>query len=194
VILTTLGGGVSLGICGSGVMETVAELLRAGLLDHTGRLRAPAEITSNLANRIIEMNGEAAFILYRDANRIIYLGQQDIRQVQLAKAAIRAGIEVLFERSGIRWEDVQEVILTGSFGVTLEPEALKNVGILPEKMVKICRFIREGALAGVEKGIRVHRGMEAIDSLAEAIRVVPLSGTPAFEKHFLEQMNFPIVS
>jgi len=194
VILTTLGGGVPLGICGSGVMETVAELLRAGLLDHTGRLRAPAEITSNLANRVIEMNGEAAFILHRDANRIIYLGQKDIRQVQLAKAAIRAGIEVLFERSGIRWEDVQEVILTGSFGATLEPEALKNVGILPEKMVKICRFIREGALAGVEKGIRAHRGMEAIDSLAEAIRVVPLSGTPAFEKHFLEQMNFPIVS
>jgi uncharacterized 2Fe-2S/4Fe-4S cluster protein (DUF4445 family) len=175
-------------------MESVAELLRTGLLDHTGRLRAPAEITSNLANRIIDMNGEAAFILYRDANRIIYLGQQDIRQLQLAKAAIRAGIEVLFERSGIQGEAVQEVILTGSFGATLEPEALKNVGILPEKMVKICRFIREGALAGVEKGICAPRGMEAIDRLAEAIRVVPLSGTPAFAKHFLEQVNFPIVS
>lgn len=191
VILTTLGGGVPLGICGSGVMETVAELLRTGLLDHTGRLRATAEITSNLANRIIEMDGEAAFILYRDAQRIIYLGQQDLRQLQLAKAAIRAGIEVLSERSGITLEAVQEVILTGSFGVTLEPEALKNVGILPEKMLKICRFIREGALAGVEKGIRARRGMEAIDRLAGAIRVVPLSGTPAFAKHFLEQMNFP---
>ncbi|HEX2768500.1 MAG TPA: ASKHA domain-containing protein [Geobacteraceae bacterium] len=193
VALTTMGGGVPFGICGSGVMKTVAELLRTGLLDHTGRLRAPAEITSNLANRIIEMNGEAAFVLYRDAKRIIYLGQQDIRQVQLAKAAIRAGIEVLFERSGIRCEDVQEVILTGSFGATLEPGSLKNIGILPEKMVEICRFIREGALAGVEKGICAPRGMEAIDRLAEAIRVVPLSGTPAFAKHFLEQMNFPTI-
>jgi len=191
VLLTTLGGGIPLGICGSGVMETVAELLRAGLLDHTGRLRAPAEIGSNLANRIIEMNGESAFVLYRDAKRIIYLGQNDIRQVQLAKAAIRAGIEVLFERSGITLESVQEVIITGSFGATLEPEALKNVGILPEKMVKIYRFIREGALAGVGKGICSPRGMEEVDRLAEAIRVVPLSGTPAFEKHFLEQMNFP---
>jgi uncharacterized 2Fe-2S/4Fe-4S cluster protein (DUF4445 family) len=174
-------------------METVAELLRGGLLDHTGRLRATAEITSNLANRIIEMDGEAAFILYRDAQRIIYLSQDDLRQLQLAKAAIRAGIEVLSERSGITLEAVQEVILTGSFGATLEPEALKNVGILPEKMLKICRFIREGALAGVEKGIRARRGMEAIDRLAEAIRVVPLSGTPAFAKHFLEQMNFPTI-
>ena len=193
VTLATVGGGSPRGICGSGVIGTVAELLRAGVLDHTGRLRTAAEISSNLANRITEIDGDAAFLLYRDAERIIYLGQQDIRQVQLAKAAIRSGMEVLFERSGIASEAVQEVVLTGSFGTTLDPANLKNVGILPEKMVKICRFVREGALAGVEKGISAPRGFETIDQLAETIRVVPLSGTPAFEKHFLEQMNFPIL-
>jgi uncharacterized 2Fe-2S/4Fe-4S cluster protein (DUF4445 family) len=189
--LATIGGGAPSGICGSGVIETVAELLRTGLLDHTGRLRLPAEIPSNLANRISEIDGEPVFILYHDAKKRVYLSQKDIRQVQLAKAAIRAGIDVLFDRSKITHEAVQEVVLTGSFGVTLDPEKLKNVGILPEKMVKICRFVREGALAGVEKGISAPRGFETIDHLAETIRVVPLSGTPAFEKHFLEQMNFP---
>jgi uncharacterized 2Fe-2S/4Fe-4S cluster protein (DUF4445 family) len=193
VILATVGGGSPRGICGSGVIGTVAELLRTGVLDHTGCLRPAAEIPLNLANRITEIDGDAAFILYRDAERIVYLGQNDIRQVQLAKAAIRAGLEVLFERSGITRESVQEVILTGSFGTTLDPVILKNVGILPEKVVKICRFVREGALAGVEKGISSPRGFEMIDHLAETIRVVPLSGTPAFEKHFLEQMNFPII-
>jgi uncharacterized 2Fe-2S/4Fe-4S cluster protein (DUF4445 family) len=192
VTLAVVDGVSPIGICGSGVIETVAELLRTGVLDQTGRIREPAEITSNLANRVTEIDGEAAFLLYRDAKRQIYLSQQDIRQVQLAKSAIRAGIEVLFERSGIPAESVQEVLLTGSFGATLDPKALKNVGILPEKMVKICRFIREGALAGVERGIRAPRGTEAIDRFAETIRVIPLSGTPAFEKHFLEQMNFPI--
>ncbi len=192
VTLATVGGGSPRGICGSGVIGTVAELMRAGVLDHTGRLRTAAEISSNLANRITEIDGDAAFLLYRDAQRIIYLGQQDIRQVQLAKAAIRSGMEVLFERSGIASEAVQEVVLTGSFGTTLDPANLKNVGILPEKMVKICRFVREGALAGVEKGISAPRGFETIDQLAKTIRVVPLSGTPAFEKHFLAQMNFPI--
>ena len=122
---------------------------------------------------------------------MISLGQKDIRQAQLAKGAIRAGIEVLFDRSGISREAVQEVVLTGSFGATLDPGALKNVGILPAKMVNVCSFVREGALAGVGRSICTSGGIEEIDRLAKSIRVIPLSGTPAFEKHFLEQMNFP---
>jgi uncharacterized 2Fe-2S/4Fe-4S cluster protein (DUF4445 family) len=194
VALTVIGGGAPRGICGSGVIEAVTELLRRGVLDHTGRLRTAAEIPSNLANRITEINGEVAFLLYRDAQRHIYLTQQDIRQVQLAKAAIRAGIEVLYARAGIGSEEVREVVLTGSFGATLVPERLKNIGILPEKMIEVCSFVREGALIGVERALRVSRGLEAVDRLASAIQVIPLSGTPAFEKHFLEQMNFPKIS
>ena len=191
VALTIIGGGAPRGVCGSGVIEAVAELLREGVLDHTGRLRAAAEIPSNLANRITEIDGETAFLLYRDAQRHMYLNQRDIRQVQLAKAAIRAGIEVLLTRAGITSAAVREVVLTGSFGATLVPEWLKNIGVLPEKMIEVCSFVREGALLGVERALLVPRGIEAVDRLAEAIRVIPLSGTPAFEKHFLEQMDFP---
>jgi len=108
------------------------------------------------------------------------------------KAAIRAGIEVLCERSAMLAEAVQEVVLTGSFGATLDPGALKNVGILPEKMVNVCSFVREGALAGVARSICNPGGIEEIDRLAKRIRVIPLSGTPAFEKHFMEKMNFPL--
>jgi uncharacterized 2Fe-2S/4Fe-4S cluster protein (DUF4445 family) len=187
----TIGGEQPLGICGSGVLDTIGELLRSALLDHTGRFRPPTEIASNLANRIIEIDNEIAFVLYRDAQRVIRLGQKDIRQVQLAKAAIRAGIEVLCECSGMPAEAVQEVVLTGSFGAVLDPGALKNVGILPEKMVNVCSFVREGALSGVARSICSPGGIEEIDRLAERIRVIPLSGTPAFERHFLEQMNFP---
>ncbi|HEY6874609.1 MAG TPA: ASKHA domain-containing protein [Geobacteraceae bacterium] len=189
--LSVIGGGAPAGVCGSGVIEAIAGLLRAGVMDATGRLLAPGEIPSNLANRVISRNGETAFLLYRDAQREICLTQQDIRQVQLAKAAIRAGMEVLFEKARIRYDAVQEVILTGSFGARLTPDGLKNVGIFPEKMVEICSFVRDGALAGVERAACTSRGSEAVDALAAALRVIPLSGTPAFEKHFLEQMNFP---
>jgi len=83
------------------------------------------------------------------------------------------------------------VILTGSFGAELSPRSLKNLGIFTENMVKISFFVREGALRGVERALCAPDGFDRVARLAESIRVIPLSGTPAFEKHFLEQMNFP---
>jgi len=189
--LATIGGQTPSGICGSGVIDTVSEMLQEGLIDATGRLLPPEEIASTLGNRIVEIGTSPSFVLYRDATRTVFLSQEDIRQVQLAKAAIRAGMEILCQRAGIDEIDLEKVVLTGSFGAVLSPEGLKNVGIFPENMVKIASFIREGALAGVERSLCIADGFAAVDNLARSIRVVPLSGTPAFERHFLEQMNFP---
>ncbi len=132
-----------------------------------------------------------AFVLYRDASRTVHLSQEDIRQVQLAKAAVRAGMEVLFQRAGISSGEVERVILTGSFGAVLSPEWLKNVGIFSENMVKIALFMGQGVLVGVERVLCEPDGFAAIDKLAQRVRVIPLSGTPSFEKSFLEQINFP---
>lgn len=191
ISLSTIGGAPPVGICGSGVLEAVSEMLREGILDRSGRIRPPGEIDSNLGNRVTGMDGSLAFVLYRDAARTIHLSQEDIRQVQLAKAAVRAGMEVLFRHAGISPREVARVVLTGSFGAVLSPEWLKNVGIFTENMVIISDFVREGALAGVERALLDPRGFAAVDELARRIRVIPLSGTPAFEQHFLEQMNFP---
>lgn len=191
LLLTTIDGDAPRGICGSGVIDTVAGLLREGIIDATGRLLQADEINSNLGTRVTTIDGIPCFVLYRDASRTIYLSQEDIRQVQLAKAAIRAGMETLLQRARITGESLTEVVLTGSFGAVIPPEGLKNVGIFPENMVKIASFIREGALAGIERSVCVRDNFSAVDDLARRIRVVPLSGTPAFERHFLEQMNFP---
>lgn len=189
--VTTVGGKPPVGICGSGVLDTLALLLEQGIIDPTGRLLSAGEIPSSLGNRVAEVTGEPAFILHRDAVRTVYLSQKDIRQVQLAKGAIRAGMEVLFGRAGIGCDDVAEVILTGSFGAVLAPRSLKNVGIFTEKMVHTTSFVREGALCGVERALATPGGLTAVDALASAIRVIPLSGTPAFEKDFLAHINFP---
>lgn len=191
ISLSTIGNTQPIGICGSGVLEAVSGMLRAGILDRSGRIRLPEEIDSNLGNRVTEIDGRRSFVLYRDASRTIHLSQEDIRQVQLAKAAVRAGMEVLFRHAGITAREVGKVVLTGSFGAVLSPEWLKNVGIFSGNMVDICVFTREGALAGVEKALREPDGLAAVDELARRIRVIPLSGTPAFERHFLEQMDFP---
>lgn len=189
--LTTVGGRPPLGICGSGVLDTIALLLEAGIVDPAGRLLPATETASPLGDRVAEIGGQTAFVLHRDALRTVYLSQEDIRQVQLAKGAIRAGIEVLCGRAGIGSAEIAEVVLTGSFGVVLGPRSLKNIGIFTEMMVHTTRFVHEGALRGVERSLLEGAGEAAVEELAGSFRVIPLSGTPAFEKSFLEHINFP---
>ncbi|MDD2581652.1 MAG: ASKHA domain-containing protein, partial [Desulfuromonadaceae bacterium] len=189
--LQVIGNGAPSGICGSGVIEAVTELLRCNILEAGGRLRSPGEIESNLAARMIDYRGSSAFILHRDAQRLIVLSQEDIRQLQLAKAAIRGGIEVLAERSRIQCNSLNQVVLTGSFGAVVRPEWLKTIGIFDGSMVQTTRFTPEGALAGVEKALAAGDGFNAVEVLAHRFRVVPLSGTPLFETLFMRHIDFP---
>lgn len=189
--LTVIGDGRPCGICGSAVIHLVADLLRHGLVDRTGRLLSAAEIPSNLATRMVELDDGPALMLHRDAQGQVFISQKDIRQLQLAKGAVRAGMEVLLERARIRCDALQDLVLTGSFGAVLDPLALKTVGIFSEEMVEKCRFVREGALTGVERALRLIEGRAAVESLGARFRVVPLSGTPLFEQKFLEQIDFP---
>ncbi|HJV34557.1 ASKHA domain-containing protein, partial [Geomonas sp.] len=189
--LTTIAGEPARGICGSGVLDAVAALLSAGVIDPSGRLLPPSEIPSNLANRVQEVEGAPAFVLHRDAKRVVYLSQEDIRALQLAKGAMRGGMEILLEKGGLSFGELSEVVLTGSFGAVLSPEMLKNVGIFSENMVRISGFVREGALAGVERLLTEPDGVAKVEALAATVRVIPLSGTPVFEKRFLANIDFP---
>jgi uncharacterized 2Fe-2S/4Fe-4S cluster protein (DUF4445 family) len=191
VTVSTIGAGAPSGMCGSGVLDAVSELLAAGVIDPTGRLLPASEISTNLGNRIEAIDGEPAFVIYRDTSHLVYLSQRDIREVQLAKSAIRAGMEILFSRAEVSADDIRRVVLTGSFGSELSAGSLKSVGILNEKMVNITDFVREGVLAGVERALCSRDDFAGVGRLAETIRVVPLSGTPVFEKLFVEHMNFP---
>ncbi|HJV67064.1 MAG TPA: ASKHA domain-containing protein [Geomonas sp.] len=189
--IRTIGGAPACGICGSGVLDAVAALLAAGVIDRTGRLLPAAEIPSNLGNRVQEVDGTRAFVLHRDARRLVYVSQDDIRALQLAKGALRGGMEILLQKGGLSLDDLAEVVLTGSFGAVLSPEMLKNVGIFSENMVKISGFVREGALAGVERLLMEADGAAKVETLAARIRVIPLSGTPLFEQRFLANIDFP---
>jgi uncharacterized 2Fe-2S/4Fe-4S cluster protein (DUF4445 family) len=191
LLLDTIAGATPRGICGSGVLETVAALLESGVIEPVGRIRPAAEIDSNLGNRVQQVNGVPAFVLHRDASGIVFLDQEDVRALQLAKGALRGGIEILLEKAGLTFDDLSRVVLTGSFGAVLSPEVLKKVGIFNEKMVRISGFIKEGALAGVERMLLCRDGRDQMEDLAQKVRVIPLSGTPLFEKHFLANVDFP---
>ncbi|MBK5273595.1 MAG: DUF4445 domain-containing protein [Desulfuromonadales bacterium] len=191
VRLQVIGNAPPAGICGSAAIEAITELLENHVIEAGGRLRDSAEIASNLANRIIVHQGENVFVLHRDARTLIYLSQGDIRQIQLAKSAIRAGMEVLAQRSRIQFQAVKNVILTGSFGAVLHPDWLKSIGIFDESMVHITRFTPEGALSGAEKALAAGDDFAAAEAVAGRFRVIPLSGMPLFEELFLRHIDFP---
>lgn len=180
-----------IGICGSAAIEAISELLHCEIIEPNGRLRNADEITSNLASRITTHDEANAFVLHRDADRQVLITQDDIRQVQLAKSAIRAGIEVLLDRSRIQCQALNNLILTGSFGAVLQAEWLKTIGVFDENMVHITTFKPEGALSGAEKALVDNDGFCSVEALGRHFRVVPLSGTPTFEAKFIHNINFP---
>jgi len=178
------------GLCGSGVLDTVALLLHEGLLDATGRLLDPAESSSPLGSRLQDVGKERHFVIYRDAKIMLSLSQEDIRQIQLAKGAVRAAIEVLFERSQVAADELKKVVLTGSFGASIRLASLKTVGVLAESMLKNTSFIREGALAGARRALMESESAQQIEKFSAALKIIPLSGTPLFEHYFMEHINF----
>lgn len=188
--LATIGGNPPQGLCGSGLVETLAAALAGGIVDRHGTIGAPGAVATNLARYIVDNGGERALRLYRDATREVRLTQRDIRAFQLAKGAVRAGVECLLQRAGVATSQVEEVVMTGAFGLSLDPEALKKVAMLPENMLDKVRFIPAGALEGVSRWLREPRASAGVEALVKRLTPYPLSGTPAFEKAFMQAMNF----
>lgn len=190
LITATVSSAPPKGLCGSGVLDTVALLLEEGLLDTTGQLLHPTTSSSPLGSRLQDINGERHFVVYRDAKTFLSLSQGDIRQVQLAKGAVRAGIEVLFKCAGVSAEELKEVVITGTFGASLRRENLKTVGVLTESMLKKTGFVCDGALAGVIRALIDFNSSRQIKALTVALKIIPLSGTPLFEHYFMKNIGF----
>ncbi|MEI7903639.1 MAG: ASKHA domain-containing protein, partial [bacterium] len=121
------------GLCGSALVDTVAELLRLGLIDPTGALQRPASITDALAQRLILSENGAFFVLAYDAlgTPSVTLTQQDIRELQLASGAIRTGIEALLHKANLTVRDLDSILLAGAFGNYIRRENALRIGLLP---------------------------------------------------------------
>ena len=188
--LGVIGGGPARGLCGSGLAEAVAAALEGGLLDARGRIVDPGEVATNLARYIAETPEGRALRLYRDAAVELLLSQEDIRSFQLAKGAVRAGVECLLQRAGLKASRIEQVVVTGAFGFSLAPEVLKKVAMLPPNMVDKVRFVPGGALEGVSRFLLDPQGPARVEELTASLNPFPLSGTAAFEKAFLKALDF----
>ena len=188
--LTVVDGGQPCGMCGSGLVALVAAARQGGLIDASGRILSADEVETNLRRYLVDKDGQSVIRFYRDVSGSLLLTQQDIRSLQLAKAAVHAGVCVLLEKTGTPAADVERVCLTGTLGTSLSLDALKRVALLPEPMLDKTSFMANGVLAGLQVYLLEKDRQKRLDDLVSTLQPFPLSGTPAFEKHFLDCLGF----
>jgi uncharacterized 2Fe-2S/4Fe-4S cluster protein (DUF4445 family) len=189
------------GMCGSGLVDAVAELVKVGLLDASGKYMSDEEAAEKLpalAPRLVQLEEERAFVLHwggdeGDVSKAVYLTQRDVRELQFAKAAIATGWKLMIEELGIPEEDIQQVLLAGSFGSYLSAKSAIRIGLVPK--LPIPRIISAGNVAGEGAKMAVLSIQErhAGKALVDEIEYVELSDRTDFNDRFIEQLAFPSV-
>ncbi|MCW2276654.1 ASKHA domain-containing protein [Heliophilum fasciatum] len=184
----TIGQAPAVGICGSGLIDLVGELVRHGVLQPTGRWADPGrtQLLPALAERLQPREGKTVFYVDGD----VYLTQKDVRQVQLAKGAVRAGIEMMLKREGLTLADVDQVLIAGSFGYHLRARSLIDIGLLPADFAGKIEFVGNTALTGGQ-ALLVHEPLRTTaQAWVDTVDVVELAHDPGFDRVFVESLNF----
>ena len=189
--LQVIGGDVPPeGICGSGLVDVVAQLLLAGLMDHSGRLKLREDVADHpLRDRLIDIDGVRAFLLADG----VYLTQRDIRELQFAKGSIATGIKVLMDILGVTADDLDEVLLAGSFGSYLNPESAKIIGLVPPVEVDKIIAVGNSAGEGAKIALLSYRERQVAFELPSRIEYVELSGRSDFNDSFISVLGFPVL-
>ncbi|GAV22913.1 ASKHA domain-containing protein [Carboxydothermus pertinax] len=184
-----------LGICGSGLLDIVAELLNIGIIDENGRLLPPEKISDPIGQRyrerIIEINGIRAFVVANGPRgEKIYITQKDIRELQLAKGAIAAGIEILLKEYGADVKDIEEVQLAGAFGNYLKPRSACRTGLIPRELEAKIKGIGNAAGAGAKLALLSEKEFQRAVSLGQKIKYIELSARSDFTAIFAHRLRF----
>ncbi len=196
VTCEVIGGAPPIGICGSGLIDVVAKMLAAGVLDASGRLRTKAkgDLPSALKDRMVKAEGKEAFVLAWAAvagkDEDITLTQTDIRQLQLAKGAICSGVMTLQKVMGIADAEIAEMMLCGGFGNYINTESAVRIRLLPELPLDRITYYGNAAALGAQMALLSETERERADSLAREIAHVSLASQPDFQDVFVEALRF----
>ncbi|MEW6187924.1 MAG: ASKHA domain-containing protein, partial [Thermodesulfobacteriota bacterium] len=190
VHLSVIGMAVARGLCGSGLLDAVAQLHGRGLLHPTGRFKDSADLPPGLPLEIRRRltPGEKGKIFYLTPE--VYLTQSDINQLQLAKGALRAGIEILMAEAGIALHDVEEILLAGAFGSSLNPQSLLTVGLLPPFPLEKIKAVGNAAGLGAVLCLLSETHHQRALALAGKTNHLELSLQKNFQEKFLQGLKF----
>lgn len=159
----------AVGVCGSGLIDAIACGLELEEIDETGAM-------------------EEDSLPLRDD---VCLLPRDVRAVQLAKAAIEAGVETLLETAGVSVERIAKLYIAGGFGSHLNVDSAARIGLIPEALAHKVQVLGNAALAGAQQILLDRPAMEAVRRIAQCSRHVNLGGNPKFNEHYMDQMFFP---
>jgi uncharacterized 2Fe-2S/4Fe-4S cluster protein (DUF4445 family) len=189
IVLDVVGNTSPKGICGSGLIDLIAAMLRRGLIEPDGRLAEKHNLPGDLAGRIVDNGGQKAFVVSKNEN--VFLSQKDIRQVQLAKSAMATGIALLLKELDIAYQDVRRILVAGAFGSHLKPSSLSAIGLLPWEPPAKVDFVGNTAKEGARM-VLVNSGCSRqVDCVAAKLTIMELSMLSDFQSYFLRNLNFP---
>ena len=184
------------GICGSGLVSLVAVLLQLGIIDDEGLIRPPqGRAAEGLGSRVISRSGVNSLLIASadesDGHKPIYLTQKDVRELQLAKGAVAAGIKTLMDEMGIGTGDIRRVYLAGALGNYVNPYSAMRIGLLPRLDPEIVTSLGNAASTGASIVLLSKAYWQRANDLADFIEHVELSSRLDFNQYFIEHMDFP---
>lgn len=183
----TVAGATASGICGSGIVDLLACLLEAGAIDGSGLLLTPDEAPEACRAYLDEdENGLGVFTLAPE----VTLTAADVRKLQLAKAAVRAGIELLLAHAGARPQDIEEAYLAGGFGTRVDTANAAKIGLIPPELAERTRGIGNAALSGAQRALCEPDGFERLLEIRRRCEYIELAGSAEFAGAFVDAMAF----
>ena len=179
----TIGGGKVKGVCGSGIVDFIAALLTTGILDPSGKISDKNEKSTS----VVALDDQLAFV-YGEG---IHLTQKDIRQIQLAKGAVRTGIDIILQTGGITCDDLDSIYVAGGFGNYLKPSNMERIGLLPPNAADKVIFCGNASIDG--STILLTHGSQRLflETALDKMEHVQLADSPDFMNSFVTSMGFP---
>ena len=178
--IATIGQGKAVGLCGSGVLDALAAFYQVGLINANGRIGSGH-------GDLIEVHGSRAIQLAQD----VYFSQQDVRAVQLAKAAIRTASDLLLEEAGIGLQQLQGFVIAGAFGSYIDINSGISIGLFPDLPRDRFHQVGNAAGLGIRQMLTSNKARARAHALATHCRYLELNSRSDFQKRFLNNIGFP---
>lgn len=181
-----IGNTAAVGICGSGLLDALCIFLKMGLVDQSGRIRQPHEVSVAYRKYLGRYEEQDCIWLTTE----VCVTQEDVRNLQLAKAAIAAGVEILFKQRNICFHQLKRLVLAGGFGTFLSPDSAAAIGLIPRELLDVTSAVGNAAGAGAVSAALSKNAREELDCIKTSMHYLELSANSEFEELYVKHMNF----